>query len=445
MAYTYNPYTLQKVTKYTFLSNDEVNLQLNLIDKAYFNWKNTDVTTKQQLGTRLSKLLSSEKNEIAKQITSEMGKPIREAEAEVDKCIELVNYINNNFITFLKPEKLDENVHIHYNTTGGVLGIMPWNFPLWQVFRYAYAAIMAGNVAMLKHAPITFGCGKLLNELFEKSGFPKHVFTNFIITEQQVEQLIAHKITQGVCVTGSTKAGKAVASLAGKYLKKTVLELGGTDACVLFEDANFETDLPKIFKARMVNTGQVCIAPKRIFVPAHKIESSTHFFKSQLNTIVLGDPFDKNTTMGPIAKADFLNTLQHQVNKFIENGAHLIAGGTSRPPFFEPTLLVVNPDNKTLDEEVFGPVICLIPFDNETDLLDQVNNSEYGLGCAIWTQNKTKAKEWAHKVASGYVAVNQIVKSDVRYPFGGIKNSGYGKELGAVGFQTFLNAKTVVM
>ncbi|NIJ46570.1 succinate-semialdehyde dehydrogenase/glutarate-semialdehyde dehydrogenase [Wenyingzhuangia heitensis] len=443
MYVTINPYNQDKLKEYSYLSNTELEQKLDAVAKTYADWKNESIETKIKLGKTLSDLLFSEKVELATLISSEMGKPIKQTIAEVEKCADLVDYITQNVNNFLSPSFLDTTTYINYTSTGAVFGIMPWNFPLWQIFRYAFPTIMGGNVALLKHAPNTFGCGKAVEELFIKAGFPSNVFTNLIIDISQTEQVISTPIVQGVCVTGSAKAGSSVASLAGKYLKKSVLELGGTDACVLFKDADFETALTATFNSRMTNAGQVCIAPKRIFVPKNKITEVITFFKSKIDELILGNPLDPKTTMGPISKSQFLPVLEKQVKKAIELGATLIAGGKIKTPFFEPTLLLVNNDNTILKEEIFGPVLCIISYDDETNLLSEINNTDYGLGTAIWSANLEKAKEWATQIEVGFVTINKIVRSDVRYPFGGVKKSGYGKELGEAGFKTFLNEKVI--
>lgn len=445
MISTINPYNQKEIAQFDFLSDNALKLQLNLIEERYEQWKNVEIQKRKELGNKLNDLLSLEKKNLAYLISSEMGKPLKEANAEVEKCKVLVRYVIDNCELFLNDEKLDSHTYISHSPTGAIFGIMPWNYPLWQIFRYAFPNIMAGNTAILKHAPNTFGCAKAVENLFLKAGFPKNVFTNLVIDIPQVEQVIAHKNTQGVCVTGSPKAGSAVATLAGKHLKKSVLELGGTDAAIFLNDADFEKALTDTFNSRMMNAGQVCIAPKRIFVPKDKLDFVIDFFKEKINHIVLGNPLDSNTTMGPISKSDFLPVLENQVKKAIELGALLITGGNIKQPFFEPTLLVVNNDNEVLKEEIFGPVLCLIPYSDENSLLKEVNNTNYGLGTAIWTADLKKARQWTQQIEAGFVTINKIVRSDVKYPFGGIKNSGYGKELGEAGFKTFLNAKIISM
>jgi len=443
MYVTINPYNQEKLAKYSYLSNNELDLTLDKLTQTYTSWKQESIHTRRELGINLSKLLNNQKENLGYLITSEMGKPLKEAVSEIEKCITLVEYITNNFESFLKDDTIDYTTYINYSPTGAVLGIMPWNFPMWQVFRYAFPAIMGGNIALLKHAPNTFGCGEAIAKLFTEAGFPKNVFTNLIIDITQVEQVIAHPITQGICVTGSTNAGSAVACLAGKYLKKTVLELGGIDAAILLKDADFNTALTAIFKSRIFNAGQVCIAPKRIFIPQEKLEYTISFLKELISQITLGNPLDSKTIMGPIAKSDFLPVLENQVQRAITKGAQLIVGNKTTTPFFTPTLLIVNNENPILKEEIFGPVLCIVPYAKETNLITEINSTDYGLGTSIWSKNTNKAKEWATKIDVGFVAINKIVKSDVRYPFGGVKNSGYGKELGEEGFKTFLNAKTI--
>ncbi|GGF80045.1 aldehyde dehydrogenase family protein [Wenyingzhuangia marina] len=442
MIITTNPYTQKKIQQYSFLKDEELNLKLNTAQKSYKNWKNTSFKEREQLGIKLKELMLSRKESLANLISTEMGKPITQCLAEVVKTSTLVDYFTSNTANFLKNIDLDENTYVSYHPTGAVFGIMPWNFPLWQVFRYAFPNIIAGNVCLLKHAPNVTGCAIAIQQLFEDAGYPKHVFTNLIIDIPQVEQVIAHNVVQGVCLTGSTKAGSSVAALAGKYLKKSVLELGGTDASIIMEDADFDTALTSAFDSRTANSGQVCIAAKRIFVPKNKLEYAIAFFKQKIADLKQGNPLEESTQIGPISKAEFLPILQNQVEKTIKNGAELIVGGKIKEPFYETTLLVVNKENSMLKEEIFGPVICVIPYENTDTLIEEVNNSEYGLGTAIWTKNIGKAKSLAEKIEAGYVSINFKVTSDPKFPFGGIKKSGYGKELGEHGLKTFLNAKT---
>jgi len=444
MINTINPFTKSKIKTYNFLSFDELNSKLNYCLKTYNSWKKSDLDERKRLSLKLAKLLSEKTNILAELISTEMGKPIQESMAEIQKCAELISFYTSNFKNFLADEMIDQHAKIQFAPTGAVFGIMPWNFPFWQVFRFAFPNIIAGNTAILKHAPTTFGCGEAIESLFLEAGFPEHVFTNLMIDTHQTEQVIAHKAVQGVCVTGSTKAGSAVGALAGKHLKKSVLELGGTDAAVILKDADLVIALGNTFKARMLNAGQVCIAPKRIYIHQSQLQTAIDFCKNSLEQIVLGNPLDKATTMGPISKSDFLPVIEKQVNLLVKHGAELFCGGQIKAPFFLPTLAVVNMDNPILLKEIFGPVICLIPFEDEQEVIKNINNSEYGLGTALWTKDLKKANELSSKIETGYIAINSIVKSNAKYPFGGIKHSGYGKELGKDGFKSFLNAKTIV-
>lgn len=442
MIVTTNPYTQKEIQQYSFISNHELSIQLNNTQKSYKNWKNTSFSERKTLGNKLKELLLSRKQELATLMTIEMGKPISQSLAEVEKTSTLVDYFTNNTEQFLENINLDSQTYVSYHPTGAVFGIMPWNFPLWQVFRFAFPSIMGGNVCLLKHAPNVTGCAIAIEQLFKDAGYPKDVFANLTIDIPQVEQVIAHPTVQGVCLTGSTKAGSSVAELAGKHLKKSVLELGGTDASIILEDADFETALTSAFNSRTANSGQVCIAAKRIFVPKEKLNEVIDFFKQKITNLKHGDPLKEDTLIGPISKAEFLPILQEQVEKTIEQGAELIVGGKINTPFYETTLLIVNKDNPMLKEEIFGPVICVIPYNNINTLIDDVNNSDYGLGTAIWSTNIEKAKKIATQIEAGYVSINFKVTSDPKFPFGGIKKSGYGKELGEHGLKTFLNAKT---
>ncbi|WP_010135227.1 aldehyde dehydrogenase family protein [Ochrovirga pacifica] len=445
MIKTYNPYTQKELEQYPTLSESEIDDKLVLIEQSYRFWKASDISYRQKLGNIFEKIVLENKESLAKMITLEMGKPYKESIAEIEKCATLVRYFTNHFSQFLQDQPKNESSYISYQPQGAVFGIMPWNFPFWQVFRYAFPNIMAGNVCVLKHASNVTGCALELEKLFLKAGFPSNVFTALVIDSSQVEQVIQHDCIQGVCVTGSNKAGSAVAALAGKHLKKSVLELGGTDAFAILDDANLEDALSAAFTSRLKNTGQVCIAAKRIFVPKTKISQATDFLLEKMEHLVLGDPMNENVNMGPIAKEEFLETLQEQVEKTIQHGAKLIKGGKVNAPFYSPTLLVVEKDNPLLKEEIFGPVLCLIGYEKESELIDQVNNSPYGLGAAVWTKDLEKANKLAKQIESGYVAINNLVVSDPKLPFGGVKNSGYGKELGEDGFYTFLNKKTIVI
>ncbi|MEN8765718.1 MAG: aldehyde dehydrogenase family protein [Wenyingzhuangia sp.] len=442
MIVTTNPFTKEKIHQYSFLTNSELNSKLDMTQKSYENWKRISSEKKQELGTKLKELLLSQKQRLAVLMSSEMGKPISQSLIEIEKTSSLIDYFTSHTSTLLKNSRLDDNTYVSYHATGAVFGIMPWNFPLWQVFRFAFPNLMAGNVCVLKHAPNVMGCALAIEQLFLDAGYPKHVFTNLIIDLPQVEQVIAHRTVQGICVTGSTKAGSAVAALAGKYLKKSVLELGGTDASILLEDADFDYALTSAFESRTANSGQVCIAAKRIFIPKDKLPYAISFFKQKIANLKQGDPLDTKTQIGPISKAEFLPVLQNQVEQVIKNGAELMVGGKINEPFYETTLMVVNKDNPMLKEEIFGPVICIISYDNTDELIDCVNDSDYGLGAAIWTANLERAKNLAAQIETGYVSINFKVTSSPKFPFGGIKKSGYGKELGEHGLKTFLNAKT---
>lgn len=445
MIVSKNPYTQEALENFSFLSEKELAAELNLVADTFTSWSVSPLEDRIKLFKIFKSLLLEKKERLALLISNEMGKPLLEALAEIEKSATLVDYFVLNAPTFLTPKKQTDSTYISYHPSGAVFGIMPWNFPFWQVFRYAIPNMLAGNVCILKHAPNVFGCAKAIEQLFLDAGFPKNVFTNLTIDIPQVESVIAHKAIQGVCVTGSTRAGSSVAALAGKYLKKSILELGGTDAFAILKDADLKDALNNAFTSRLKNGGQVCIAAKRIFIPKDEINTAVTILTKKINELVLGNPLDKTTNIGPIAKDEFLPILQQQVEDFVTNGAKLIVGGKIAAPFYPPTLLVVNPENPVLQEEVFGPVLCLIPYEEENTLIDQINNTDYGLGAAVWSKDIEKATTMASLIQAGHVAINSVVVSDPKLPFGGVKNSGYGKELGEEGFKSFLNAKTVVI
>lgn len=442
-----NPYTHQIIDTYDLMKDIEIENELQLIATRYFEWRNTSLNDRINLAESLIKTIISCKLALAHLIVTEMGKPIKEAIAEVEKCIDLVRYYKDNLDTFLKPivsESGKKHLTI-YQPTGIVLGIMPWNFPVWQVFRYAIPNILAGNVCILKHAPNVFGCGDYLTNLFIKAGFPKNVFTDFKINVDQIEKIIQFPITQGVCITGSINAGKAVANLAGKYLKKSVVELGGIDPFIILEDAPLEKALDAAFISRMNNAGQVCIAAKKVFTPEHLLKKAISYLSEKFNQIQLGDPALATTQMGPISKKEFLEVLATQVDNAIKKGAQLIVGGNRKDPFFEPTLLVVDKNNPALNEEIFGPILCIIPYQSTEEVIQNINQSSYGLGAAIWSNNTSTAYQIAYQIDAGYIAINDLVKSNPGIAFGGIKNSGYGKELGKSGLYSFLNEKVICL
>lgn len=444
---TINPFTQQVLKTYTFLSSEQLQEALSLASTSYSSWKVTSIAHRKALMQRVIDLLGTQKEAHALLITQEMGKPFTEAIAEVEKCMLLCQYYLEQAEAFLHPTPLalsDKTVEIRYETTGAVFGIMPWNYPYWQVFRYLIPNILAGNAVLLKHAPNVMGCGQAMQNLFLAAGFPAGVFQSLIIDIPQVEAVIAHPVVQGVCLTGSVKAGSAVAALAGKYLKKSVMELGSSDPFIILPDASLSAALTAAFQSRLSNAGQTCIAAKRVYIHQSQLEESLQFLQEKIAGLQLGNPVHPATTLGPISKLEFVKQLEAQMEKALAHGSKLIVGGKAVGAFFQPTILVSQQDNPINKEEVFGPVLNLIPYEQEEVLTNWANDTPFGLAAAIWGTDLEKANRLATQVAAGNVVINDFSKSDPRIPFGGIKQSGYGREMGEAGFKSFLNEKAVV-
>ncbi|MDX5324826.1 MAG: aldehyde dehydrogenase family protein, partial [Bacteroidota bacterium] len=327
---------------------------------------------------------------------------------------------------------------------GVILGIMPWNFPAWQAFRMAVPAICAGNTVILKHASNVMGSAEMIEKVFREAGFETGVFQNLRISSQQVSTLIRDERVRGVSLTGSDKAGSSVASQAGKELKKSLLELGGSNAFIVFEDADMDLALEKTVKGRFQNTGQSCIANKRLFVQKGIFEKFLDAYVRRVRDLKVGDPIMQDTQIGPMARLDLAETLERQLKESVELGAKVILGGKRDGCFFDPTIITdVEPNMPVMKEEVFGPVIPIVPFDDWEDALRLSNDNEFGLGVSLFTANTSKAKKWAERFDEGAVFVNELVKSDPRLPFGGVKRSGYGRELSSLGLFEFTNVQTV--
>jgi succinate-semialdehyde dehydrogenase/glutarate-semialdehyde dehydrogenase len=383
-------------------------------------------------------------------MTLEMGKPIVESESEIEKCAWVCEHYAENGARFLAPERLGSDAaesYVRYDPLGPVLAVMPWNFPFWQVFRFAAPALTAGNVGLLKHANNVSGCALAIEDVFRRAGYPSGVFTSLLMSIELTDEIIGNPGIVAVSLTGSERAGRAVGEAAGKHIKKTVLELGGSDPFIVLDDADLEAAVATAVKSRAINSGQSCIAAKRFIVEKGIAERFTTLFVKAMQALRVGDPLARDTQVGPLARADLVDTLHRQVTTSVRMGAKALAGGAplSRPGFFyEPTVLSgVQPDMPVFEEETFGPVAAVIEADNPDHAVRLANRSVYGLGASIWTGNVDEAKRLAAGIESGMVFVNGLVKSDPRLPFGGVKRSGHGRELGRVGMHEFVNQKTV--
>ena len=398
---------------------------------------------------KLAKTLSENKQQYAECITNEMHKPITQAIAEVEKCALLCTYYYENATQFLATKHIKTDASesfVTYEPLGVILGVMPWNFPFWQVFRFAVPSLTAGNTVVIKHASNVPKSAKLIQTIFEDAGFPKGCYQDLPIPSAEVAQIIANPIIKAVSLTGSEQAGIAVATEAGKHLKKCVLELGGNNAFIVLEDANLEKAVAIAVNARMQNAGQSCIASKRFLVHENIEEAFVSQLKTAVQKLKTGNPLDKTTEIGALAREDLAEELEIQVRKSIEMGAKLVCGGKRTDAFYEPTILTnVSVKMPVFKEETFGPVVAITTFKTLEEAIELSNTSEFGLGVSVFTQDIETIKKHISSFNEGAVFINEMVKSDPRLPFGGIKKSGYGRELSEDGIREFVNVKTVVI
>ena len=445
-----NPYTQEVIAEYEELDKSRLENIITANHESFKKWKNFSYDERGKLFKNLAKLLREKKRELGILITSEMGKIISESEAEVEKCAWLCDYYAENSADLLKPQYYETDAsksYVRFDPIGPIYGIMPWNFPFWQVLRASVPTMMAGNTFLLKHAPNVQGCAVAIENLFTEAGFPEKTFSNLTIDINLSGEVIANPLVQGVTLTGSRRAGMAVASAAGKYLKKSVMELGGSDPYIVLADAEFNESCKTGVCSRMLNGGQVCIAAKRFIVVEDKLDEFIEEQKALLENMWLGDPMDERTDIGPMAREDLLLNIERQVNESVKAGAEIITGGSrldDKSWFYKPTLITnVKKGMPVYDEETFGPVSVVIPAKDPEDAVRIANDTIYGLGASLWTQDLKLAEELAAKIEAGAVFINGMTKSDPRLPFGGIKQSGYGRELGNYGIKEFTNIKTV--
>lgn len=398
----------------------------------------------------LANLLKKNKAELGLLITREMGKPVAQAEAEVEKCAVTCEYYAKEGGKFLEERIIQTDAthsSVRFEPLGVILGVMPWNFPFWQVLRFAIPTILAGNVALLKHASNVQGCAFKIQELFQEAKFPDGIFQNLSLSQSNVERLIGTGWVAGVSLTGSNKAGQSVASHAGRALIKTVLELGGSDPFIILGDADLKKIMPSVIRSRMQNTGQSCIAAKRFIVDETIFDEFIRQTRQAILELKTGDPSDRSINVGPLARRDLRDQIADQVQRAMSQGAELICGGAipmKKGFFFEPTLLK-GPGGKSVcfTEELFGPVLFALPFSDRDEAIELANTSPFGLGASIWTQNTQNAKEMIPHIDAGSVFINEVVQSNPLLPFGGVKQSGYGRELSDFGMREFVNVKTI--
>ena len=450
MIQSINPYNNRVIEKFVPFNPEKVDKSINLCFKSFLNWKETSLDERIFLITCLRNELIKIKIKAAECITIEIGKPINESNAEIKKCVWLCDYFIENSSNYLKDTQINigsTKSFIRYEPIGIVFGIMPWNFPFWQVFRYVVPALIVGNGVLLKHAPNATVCAKLIKQIFNQSGFPKNLLSLLIIEENQVESVIKNSAVQAITLTGSTRAGSAVASIAGKYIKKTVLELGGSDPFIVFSDADIKLSAKNAIISRYLNNGQSCIAAKRFLIHEHVYDKFILEIKKIIQKLLVGNPMLSNTDIGPLAKKEFVDKIDQQVKQSINMGADLILGGNKiSTNFYEPTILTnVNTNMPVFNEEVFGPILSILKFKDNDDIISLANKTDYGLGASIWTNNIKRGLKISSKILSGSVFINGLTRSDPRLPFGGVKKSGYGRELSHYGLLEFVNIKTIVI
>lgn len=451
MAYvSIDPYTQKEISSRESDSDGELHDKIMATHRAWVDWRKTSPSFRASLLTKLSATLLANKEEYAYVMVREMGKPVGQALAEVEKCALLSRYYATNGEEFLRRSFRASgslNSYVRYDSQGVILGIMPWNFPFWQVFRYLLPALAGGNCVVLKHASNVTGCAQAIEAAVSEAGFPESVFRVLFPSHSQVEKLISMAEIRGIALTGSNEAGSIVASLAGKYIKKTVMELGGSDPLIVFPDADIMKAAEGALTGRFQNCGQSCIAAKRIIVHESVAGKFTEVFLKLVSGMTVGDPSDRNVFIGPMVDKAAVEVIGRQVTDTIDRGAKLMAGGKPGihgPAFYEPTVLTdIPPDSPAATEELFGPVAPVFTFATADEAIVIANSSRFGLGASVWTADRKLATRLAGLLDSGTVAVNGFVRSDQALPFGGVKDSGYGRELSIEGFYEFLNIKSV--
>ena len=446
-----NPATGETLREYQELNAAAVEQKLATAARAFRTHRQSSFSERAAILQEAADLLEQEVATFAQTITLEMGKPIGAARDEVRKCAVGCRYYAENAERFLEEEMIQTAAarsSVLWEPLGVVLAIMPWNFPFWQVFRFAAPALMAGNVGLLKHAANVPQCALAIEDIFQRAGAVDGVFQTLLIGSERVAALIADRRVAAVTLTGSDRAGSEVAAAAGRAIKKCVLELGGSDPFIVMPSADLDAALTTAVKARTVNSGQSCIAAKRFFVAEAVYEEFVRRFVEKMQSLRIGDPFDESTDIGPLATPSIRDGVHDQVRKSVAAGAKLLAGGElakGRGNFYPPTVLAEIPQEApAYREEVFGPVALLFRVENAAAAIALANESDFGLGASVWTNDPAEQELFATELAAGMVFVNAMVASDPRLPFGGIKRSGYGRELGSLGIREFMNAKTVV-
>ncbi len=452
MPQSINPATERKIAEYAEMPEEHVQGILNDTADTARVWAEVPVEKRAALLEDAAAVLDRRRDELALLATREMGKLIKEARSEVEKCAWVCRYYAENGARFLQEEPLSSDARrsfIAYRPLGVVLAVMPWNFPFWQVFRFAAPGLTAGNGAVLKHASNVTGCALAIEEVFSEAGYPENLFRTLVVGSDKIAGIIASDLVQAATLTGSEPAGSAVAAAAGKAVKKTVLELGGSDPYLIFEDADLDKAAALCAQSRLINGGQSCIAAKRFIVVDKVHDAFVEKLLQQMTQQSVGDPENPETDVGPMARKDLRDEIHEQVQKSVQAGAQCLTGGAipNQTGFYYPPTVLTNVTSgmPAYDEEVFGPVAAVIKADGLEDAVRIANDSSFGLGSAIFTRDTTLAEKTAARIQSGCCFINDFVKSDPRLPFGGIRKSGYGRELSHLGIREFVNIQTIVV
>ena len=428
---------------------DDVEGMLATAMERFEEWSGRDIAEREDLLANVADVLRENQREYAELMTEEMGKPVTAAESEVEKCAWVCEYYAEHAGEQLATEEVETEAaesYVTYEPLGPILAVMPWNFPMWQVFRFAAPHLTAGNVGLLKHASNVPGTAEAIQEIFEEAGYPEGVFQTLLVGSDAIENVIADDRVAAVTLTGSEGAGRSVGKNAGEAIKKSVLELGGSDPFVVLDDADVQDAAETGSRARMINAGQSCIAAKRFIVHEDVHDEFVDAFRAELESLTVGDPTDEDTDVGPQAREDLMEDVHDQVERTVDEGATLELGGEPLDRegyYYPPTLLTdVEPDMTAATEEVFGPAAAVLKAGSEEEAIELANDTKYGLGASIWTEDRDRAKRLMRELEAGCVFCNELVKSDPRLPFGGVKNSGYGRELARHGIREFVNTKT---
>ncbi len=445
-----NPATGQLIKSFEPLTDAQIEGKLKRAATAFAKYRKTSFAERARMMVKVAEILESDKEKFARTMTTEMGKPFRAAVDEAVKCESACRYYGENAERFLADEVIETAAscsYIHYQPLGPILAVMPWNFPFWQVMRFAAPALMGGNVGLLKHASNVPQCALAIEDLFHRAGFPEGVFQTLLIGAQKVDGILNDRRVVAATLTGSEEAGVQVGTAAAKRIKKVVLELGGSDPFIVMPSANMDEAVETAVKARIVNNGQSCIAAKRFIVAESVAGEFERKFVSKMDALKLGDPFDENTDVGPLATADGVKSLDADVRKTVAAGAKVLTGGKpvdGPGNFYAPTVLTHIPkESPAYRDELFGPVASIFRAKNLDEAIEIANDSRFGLGASAWTNDRHERERFINEIEAGMVFINRMVASDARLPFGGVKYSGHGRELGPYGIREFTNSKTV--